>query len=348
MGRVTLQSIADKTGVSRMTVSNAFSRPDQLSAELREKILKAAEELGYVGPDPSARALARGAVGAVGLLLTDRLSDALKDAFATAFLASVADALSERGLALTVLTPGGATAGSVPARDVAMDGALVYICDWRSPDIAWLRKRDLPLVGVDQPPDPDYTGINVDDEAGARAAVQHLLELGHRRFGILTIGAHEQEADGNGSYAAAQRMVGWTGMLEEAAIEPVVVRSHFLREESAKEGALKLLDRTDRPTAVLCFSDAFAAAVVRAAGQLGLGVPEDVSVVGFDDSPLAPQVQPPLTTVRQDVDAKGEAAVAALVEVMQARKAGPPMPAKQIMIPTELVVRESTGPAPAV
>ena len=86
MGKVTLQSIADRVGVSRMTVSNAFSRPDQLSAHLREKILAAAEEVGYVGPDPAARALARGRVGSIGLLLTDRLGEAFQDAVATEFL----------------------------------------------------------------------------------------------------------------------------------------------------------------------------------------------------------------------------------------------------------------------
>src|SRR5690606_34131971 len=106
----------------------AFSRPDQLSAELRERILAAAEQLGYVGPDPAARALARGTVGAVGVLLTDRLSDAFQDAVATSFLAAVADALAARGLALTLLTPA-TGADTVPARDVAVDGALVYVCD---------------------------------------------------------------------------------------------------------------------------------------------------------------------------------------------------------------------------
>ena len=94
MAKVTLQSIADRVGVSRMTVSNAFSRPDQLSTELRERILEAADMLGYVGPDPAARALARGRTGSIGLLLTDSLSEAFEDLVATEFLSSVADALT--------------------------------------------------------------------------------------------------------------------------------------------------------------------------------------------------------------------------------------------------------------
>ncbi|MGN6635280.1 MAG: LacI family DNA-binding transcriptional regulator [Oryzihumus sp.] len=104
MAKVTLQTIADQVGVSRMTVSNAFSRPDQLSASLRERILEAARELGYVGPDPSARALARGSTGAVGVLLTDALHYAFADEVAMAFLGAIASELAPTGLALTLLT----------------------------------------------------------------------------------------------------------------------------------------------------------------------------------------------------------------------------------------------------
>ena len=115
MGKVTLQSIADEVGVSRMTVSNAFSRPEKLSADLRTRILATAERQGYAGPDPAARALARGRTGTVGLLVTGRLGDNVRDAVGTEFLVAVADALSDHGLALTLIVAG---VGSdvVPAR----------------------------------------------------------------------------------------------------------------------------------------------------------------------------------------------------------------------------------------
>ena len=160
MAKVTLQSIADRVGVSRMTVSNAFSRPDQLSSDLRERILEAADKLGYVGPDPAARALARGRTGSIGLLLTDELAEAFQDAVATEFMSAVATALTHEGMALTLLTSGdavGAPSGHVPARDVAMDGAIVYICDPASPDIAWLERRSVPVVSVDRDPSPNVS-----------------------------------------------------------------------------------------------------------------------------------------------------------------------------------------------
>ena len=185
MGRVTLQTVADRVGVSRMTVSNAFSKPNQLSATLRERILAAADELGYVGPDPAGRALARGTSGAVGILLTESVSSAFTDEVATGFLGAIADELAPSGVALTLLS----TTSSddvVPARDVPMDGALVYSCDTASPALAWLMRRGLPLVFVDQAPAPGITSVNVDDRAGAAAAAAHLVALGHRRIDIVS------------------------------------------------------------------------------------------------------------------------------------------------------------------
>lgn len=337
MAKVTLQSIADRVGVSRMTVSNAFSRPDQLSAELREKILAAADELGYVGPDPAARALARGRTGSVGLLLNDRLSAAFEDAVASEFLASVADALADNGLALTLLTPS-SRAGFVPARDVAMDGALVYICEPDSTDLAWLDRRGLPQVSVDQNKRDGVSSINVDDRGGARAAAQHLIDLGHRAVGVLTL--ETTVGDLSQNYPARERMLGWHDALDEAGIVPSVAAVPYLPADAAEAAARRLLDRPDRPTALLCFSDAFAAGAVRAAEQLGLTVPADLSVVGYDDSPLAVFGRPPLTTVRQDVEVKGQAAVASLVATMSGSAPD------DVLLPTALVRRESTAPPP--
>jgi DNA-binding LacI/PurR family transcriptional regulator len=345
MAKVTLQSIADRVGVSRMTVSNAFSRPDQLSAELRKRILKAADQLGYVGPDPAARALARGRTGSIGLLLTDQLSEAFQDLVATEFLSSVADELTTQGLAVTLLTSAdaqGAPSGFVPARDVAMDGAIVYICDPASPDIAWLERRGLPLVSVDRDPKPDAPSVNVDDRTGARAAAQHLVDLGHTRIGIVTL-RNPEDADGvpSPNWPARERLLGWTEVLDDAGIEPVVTTARFRPRGAAESAARELLDRPDRPTAVLCFSDAFAVATMQVAQSLGLRVPEDLSIVGFDDSPLALASQPQLTTVHQEVATKGQAAVRALMSVMGERR---PEQVERILLPASLVVRDSTAP----
>nr|WP_281179557.1 LacI family DNA-binding transcriptional regulator [Micromonospora rosaria] len=348
---MTLQTIADRVGVSRMTVSNAFSKPDQLSAALRERILAAAQEVGYVGPDPAARALAKGTTGAVGIVLTSSLRFAFTDLVATSFLGAIAEELGPTGLALTLLTSSDDGA-VIPARDVAIDGALVYSCDPTSTAVQYLSRRRLPLVYIDQDPVEGIPAVNVDDRSGARAAAQHLIDLGHRRVGLLLSGLHgthglvtpeELTVDG---HASKQRLLGWRDALDAAGITPLMARQGGANLEQAKAGARLLLDRPDRPTALLCFSDAVAHGVLQAAEDLGIRVPDELSVVGFDDNPLAAQLRPALTTVRQDVQAKGRVAAAALARAIGDTRGDRPVTADHVLLPAELVVRDSTAAPP--
>lgn len=351
MARVTLQTIADQLGVSRMTVSNAFSRPDQLSDDLREKILATAKDLGYAGPDPAARALARGTTGAVGILLTDSLEDAFTDEVNTRFLGAIVEGLAPTGLALTLIGTN-EQPDVVPARDVAIDGALLYSCRVQSAARDWLMDRKLPLVSVDEDPVPGIGSINVDDRGGARAAAQHLVALGHRQVGIVTwridgpIGIVDDPLGMARGHPATQRMLGWLEALDDAGIRPTVVQTNP-NDPGTRKAALLLLTATRRPTGVLCFSDVAAFGVVRTAQSLGLTVPDDLSVVGFDDSPLAPQTDPALTTVRQDIVAKGHLAASSLITAIERSRSGTSAQVRHLTQPTELVVRDSTAPPPA-
>ncbi len=342
---MTLKTVAERVGVSSMTVSNAFSRPDQLSAALRERILAVAAELGYVGPDPAARTLARGSTGTVGILVTESLHYAFTDEFSATFLASIAEELARSGLALTILPPDG-TGTVVPTRDVAMDAAIVYSCGIDAEGLGWLRKRGLPLVQVDQPVDPAVTSINIEDRAGARAAAQHVVELGHRKVATLVVGSGDPLED-DGSHQE-QRMLGWLDALGPVGVQPVVVHCAVSAEDDAFVAVRELLDDPDRPTALLCFSDALAAGALRAARAAGLEVPADLTIVGFDDSPLARRVDPPLTTVRQDAVGKGRATAGAIVDALDRRRAGRPPEVEHLVLPTELVIRSSSGPPPHV
>ena len=349
MSRVTLQTVADRVGVSRMTVSNAFSRPDQLSAQMRRTILAAAADLGYVGPDPSARALARGTTGAVGVLLTESLGTAFLDPIAAAFFGAVAEELAPTGTAV-VLLPGSSSEGMIPARDIPMDGALVYGCAGDYPAVDWLVKRRLPLVFVDGDPADGASSVLLDERLGARLGAQHLLDLGHRRIGILTMNsttppgwAPDPGAAGSG-FVGRERQTGWVETLAAAGVTPVVMEVHDNAAQYISQGARAMFDGPERPTAILCFSDLMAAAVVHAAEDLGLRVPQDVSVVGFDDSPLALRLRPALTTVHQDFAAKGKAAAAALTSAIARFRAGEAPEPEQHRIPVSLVVRASTAP----
>jgi len=351
MAKVTLQTIADRVGVSRMTVSNAFSRPDQLSDELRQRILATAEELGYVGPDPAGRALAQGSTGAVGVLLTDSLQDAFTDDVATSFLAAVVEELAPTGLALALLTST-ERENVVPARDVGMDGALVYSCRVESAARDWLMRRRLPMVFVDQQAVPGIDSVNVDDRGGARAAAQHLVDLGHRRIALVTLavdgpgGMVDDPMAAAEGYPQRERILGWLDVLKPAGVRPTVVRAELYEDDPGTDAARLLLTGAEPPTAVLCFSDVLALGVIRTAAALGLSVPEDLSVTGFDDSPVGRRGHPLLTTVHQDVAAKGRLAATALVAAIERSRSGTKQRARHVVLPTELIVRESTAALP--
>ena len=151
-------------------------------------------------------------------------------------------------------------------------------------------------------------------------------------------------ADAAGSkYVSRERLLGYLDVLTPAGITPVVHRQLNSDDTEAHTAALELLGRPDRPTAVLCFSDVIASGVMRAAEELGLDIPDDLSLVGFDDSPLARRLRPQLTTVRQDIDEKGRTAATELRRVMDARREGTKTRARHVKLPTELVVRGSTA-----
>lgn len=344
---MTLRTIADRVGVSRMTVSNAFSRPDQLSAELRDRILATATELGYAGPDPAARALARGHVGAIGVLLTDSLSHAFTDDVATRFLAAISDELASSGYALTLL---GSVAHDdfVPARDIPLDGAIVYSCAIDGGATGWLQTRQLPIVFVDRAPVPGFHSVNIDDRDGARAAAQHLVDLGHRRIAIITNVADLPSGPLSdptvpAPFNVTARWEGWIDALHAAGLEPQRFNATATTEQDGYAVGRILVDQpaADRPTGVLAFSDRIAAGVMSAAADAGLSVPDDLSVVGFDDAAFAATLRPPLTTVRQDVHRKGAEACRLLNQVIAD---GRPARAVRRLLPTELVVRASTAP----
>jgi DNA-binding LacI/PurR family transcriptional regulator len=208
-------------------------------------------------------------------------------------------------------------------------------------------------VFVDQDPERGYGSVNIDDRGGARAAAEHLLQLGHQKIAIATTGFGGDFGFLDDPLTAAvaqverERLRGWIEALTAAGVEPVAVRvPHTDPAQNGSEAGELLFAERRGTTAVLCYSDAVASGVIRAAVAAGLEVPRDVSIVGFDDSPIARELRPTLTTVRQDVAAKGRAAINALTDAIEATRAGCTKRPRRVLLPTELVVRESTVPPP--
>ncbi|SEP46433.1 LacI family DNA-binding transcriptional regulator [Amycolatopsis saalfeldensis] len=346
--RPTLDDVAEAVGVSRATVSNAYNRPDQLSAQLREQVLLAAKNLGYPGPNPTARSLATSRTGAIAFLLDSSLSAAFSDPALSVTLDALAKAVDPAGHALLLL-PGTEAQGGPPAERVLAaqaDIAVAYSLADGTPALEPVHDRGLPLVVIDQPLLPATARVGCDDRGGAALAARHLLELGHRRFGVLSAprlssaGPSGLESARASSFRGTrERLAGYLETLAEAGVTDVAVsEAPWLSADNAAASAASLLRGSPRPTALLCMSDQLALAAVAAARQLGLRVPEDVSVVGFDDIPQAAWADPPLTTVRQDLAGKGRIAGELVLHLLDGGTPPPP-----VQLPVSLIRRDSTA-----
>ncbi|ANY07087.1 LacI family DNA-binding transcriptional regulator [Pseudonocardia sp. HH130630-07] len=342
----TLASLAAELGVSRTTVSNAYNRPDQLSAPLRERVLEAARRLGYPGPDPVARSLRTRRAGAVGLLLTEALSYAFRDPGATGFLEGLALACEKAGTGLLLIPVSPENSDVDAVYQAGVDGFVVYSVSEDDPHFKAVLQRPVPTVVCDQPADVEGVDrVCVDDRAGTLALGRHLVELGHRRVGVLCMRLgtrHDGPADPARQEASSysvqrERLAGLREAFAEAGVDwadvPVIERYEHTLEAGA-DGARALLDAHPRTTAVVCTSDILALGALDAARGRGLRVPEDLSVAGFDGVPDAARAG--LTTVRQPFRAKGLEAGRLLLE--RGERNSP----ERVVLPTELVVGHTT------
>lgn len=341
---VTIKTVAKAVGVSPSTVSNAYNKPGQLSQALRERILATAKELGYAGPDAAARTLRSGRAGSIGVLFTDRLSYAFSDPFAVGFLAGVAaeaERTSTSLLLMPVSDPDDEPA-AVAVRQAAIDGAVVFCVEKGHPALETLRARNIPVASTDRhDEDPAARWVAIDERAAAASVGTHLTRLGHEQIAILVdtnrpAGQHAEviERAAVNCIDCDLRIDGLIGALPGAEIR--IVSGGHNAVASGRAAAELLLDAQDRPTAIVGLSDVLALGAIEAMRTRGLTPGRDISVTGFDDIP--PAAAAGLTTVRQPIAEKGRLAARQLLD--------PEAIEPQILLPTELVVRSSTGPAP--
>jgi DNA-binding LacI/PurR family transcriptional regulator len=233
-----------------------------------------------------------------------------------------------------------ATAATV--RAAAVDGFVVYSAVANDPRVEAALERRLPVVTVDQPRDLPTAYVGIDDRAAARAAAVYLRELGHTRVGVLSFVAALDAEGTHGFFLSTERLAGYQeGLAELWDADAVrVCRPNALRP--ARRAALDLLGSESPPTAILAMSDVLARGAAHAAAELGVAVPRELSIVGFDDSPAATLGSPALTTVAQPHGEKGRVVGQWLVEAIEGSR---PLEAdRRVILPTELVVRESTAP----
>lgn len=338
-GRVTLRDLARTLGVSVATVSNAYNRPDQLSPELRERVLQVARELGYAGPDPLARSLRRGRSGVIGVVYDAPLDYAFADPAAAIFLGSLAQVIQQDALNLLLLA---CAQDALPVRGAGVDGFVVYCAAEGSELLDAVLERGLPTVLVDQQAQPRAARVGIDDVGGARAAAAHLEALGHRHIGVLCLElgpdprSGEVNADREAQLAyhtTAERLRGYR--LGAPGAELYLAETEQNTREGGEAQAAALLRAHPEITALLCMSDVLAQGALRAAAALALNVPGDLSVVGYDDLPGSAALD--LTTVWQPTADKGEEVGRALLALLAGEAAA------DLSLPTRLSVRGSAG-----
>jgi LacI family transcriptional regulator len=329
--RATVRELAAQTGLSVATVSRVLNGQANVAPHTREVVLKAVGRLGHQAP--RARTDHESIHVRCPYLLTDYFG---------VIVSSIAESVERHGRSVVL------NAGEAAQRDGALaeftrragtDGAILILPPEPEEDLIRLRDHGVPFVVVDPrtPPPRDVLAVSAAHFTGARSLMTHLVELGHRRVGIIGGPRDWLVTDA--------RTAGYVAPLADVGVLPAPELMRFVVEPTVRHGyraAGELLDLPDRPTALVGFNDKMAAGALQAARERGLRVPADLSVAGFDDIDISRISQPMLTTVRQPLAEMGRMAVTLLI-----RRLGHHDPdALHVELGTELVVRDSTGPAP--
>jgi DNA-binding LacI/PurR family transcriptional regulator len=345
--RATLSTVAARAGVSPSTASLAFAGSPRVTPATAERIRRAADELGYAGPDPLAASLRRGRSGVVGAIVGERLLYAFRDPIAVALLDGLTQELGSLGVGLLLLAGDALRSGPSPAQlaRLPLDAAVFATCGLEDdPAFRLLRARQVPLVAVEGPVQPGVPLIGIEDRAGTADLARFLAGLGHREVAMVAMplrlddrrGPIDDERLAAGVYRdTRERLLGLRSVFPAA---PAVETAANSIEEGERAG-LALLDRIPRPTAIMAQSDMLAAGVLRAAAARGLSVPDELSVAGFDGADL-PWLEPVrLTTVVQPTTEKGQAAGRAVAALLAGET-----PA-DVILPVHLRPGTTTGPA---
>jgi DNA-binding LacI/PurR family transcriptional regulator len=352
MIKVRLKDVAAAAGVSQGTASNVFNRPELVRGEVREAVRAAAARLGYGGPAPTGRALRSGKAHLIALVVEQTLEYMLTDTYSQRLLAGIARVCDEVRSGLAVVAADDAAEGRGWSVDTAIADGFILLCHaHRLIDRA--QRRGIPFVAVDSGPVPGVATVDADNREAAARAAAHLVSLGHRRIGILSLELAEDERTGpidaarrrvRGYAVSRDRIAGYLEPLSAAGIDPqsVPMFETFNDAPTVRAGIDWLLDSEPGLTGLLAMSDTIARAAIADLRTRGLDVPGDVSVVGFDDvgAQLGPEADLasalPLTTLAQPIEEKGALAARMLFGLE---------PSGAHVLRAPLVVRQSTGPA---
>lgn len=331
--RATIRDVADAAEVSRSTASRALTGRGYVAPLVRDRVRRVARELGYV-PDAMARHLRQQASNSIGVLVSD-----LRNDFYASLAAGISQQSRKRQHTMLLSDDGASPEIEAEAAEafVAMRVAGVIVTPVSSYLSDYLGRHHIPVVEVDrQFAAGRCDAVIVDNEGAARRATAELLQLGHERIALVI--------DETLWTTGRNRSAGYQAAFTDADVpfDPSLVVSAGWDVEEAQHEARRLLQLAEPPTAIFAANNVLAEGVWRAAAELGLDIPAELSLVCFDDAPWMSMVRPGVTAIAQDAAAMGAAAVAQLLE----RIATPGGPARTVMFSPSLVHRGSTAPPP--
>lgn len=341
--KLTVKSVAGILGVSTATISNAFNRPDQLSTELRERILSECERLGYYGPNPAARSLRTGATGVVGIMLAEQLAYNFTDPCAVEFLQGVAQVLDDAQVNM-LLMPGRKEFYKEKSSEAIPERYILYGPPRDLELLKRIEKQRKPMVTVDFSL-PNHLALNVDNYGGAYQAATHLFNQTDGPIAVIGLRLSDNgkldtlqnlKLQDTALSVSRQRLEAYLDAANQAGRE-IPLTSIWTTDESTwsngVEAARKILSQNPRPQGLLCMSDQLALAAIGVAREMNIRVPEDLKVIGFDDTPESNRFHPELTTVHQPSIEKGRLAAEMVLR---------PEKYESVNLPTSFRVRESS------
>ncbi|AEC01672.1 LacI family DNA-binding transcriptional regulator [Parasphaerochaeta coccoides] len=312
--RPTIKDIAAASGYSKTAVSFAFNAPSRISVEAREKILGCALTLGYV-PDPMARNLSLKRYKSIGFLLPQVIGNTLRNPHITGVLQGIGTVCQEHGYTLTLIPPVDGSM-SEAVRGAAVDGLITMGMSVEMKIVDMMKLRKLPYVTIDGTPSEGMPSVNINEVEAAYLIMREVLKAGHQSIVIIALNKDSFEAADKSMNVPTLRLKGYHKALREAGIDPQGEEvAHLVCDTTLEEGRrmgqiVYAMER--RPTAVVSMSDIVAIGAILHFHESGLLVPDDMSVVGFDDIPEASFITPRLTTIRQSSVEKGTLAAQAL------------------------------------
>lgn len=326
--KLTIKDVARILDVSTATVSNAFNRPDQLSETLRERILSECKKLGYVGPSAAGRILRTGRSGVVGIVLTDGLSYSISDYVASHFIAGLAEVFDEAHLNMLLLSARDMDQSTRQRQHESMvDGYIAYgMIDSEGRTYEHLLRQQKRLIVVDNSIE-GYPSINVDNRGAAREIASYALKQKPENLAILGLRVTnfprisrltQEDIESAPATISVDRLNGYFEAITAAGVELPLDRIWNIPLNThrwAYQAASEALNTLPRPDLVLCMSDVIAMATLQTALKMGLRVPEDLRIVGFDGIPEAQNIHPSITTVQQHSTEKGRRAARMFLDV---------------------------------